>query len=742
MVLPVLIWYVVVAAAGASAYGALRRLGLGSGAAWATARVSGLVVQAWVAWLAGNLGLDRWWWLGLAPLAGLVWWGRREWKGTPWKHLLEPELVGLGAFLLLAYLRLPLLAVTATEKPMDLAILNTLLRPGVFPPTDPWLAGWTLPYYYWGFMPWALPAKVAGLLPDVIFNLLVPTLALVSAQAAWALARGLGGSRRTGIMAAGLVVFTGTLDGWRQWLSGTALGGLDLWPSSRQITGTITEFPLFTFHLGDLHPHLLSVPLMLVAVFLGRALCAQRDRAPLPLLGLLVLVFGAAGAANPWCAVPTGLAILLAAISDDSEFVGWRDGGWKVWARVVAVGVLGWIAYSPFWLRFHPPAEGFGLVTAGTQVDQFVLLMGATILPLFLVGWELSWRWGGLDVARRQLSRATWLAGIVALIVLSRRFVLGVAIGLGVVAVVTVLRGRMRRARPALAISLVGLVLLGFMELVYFKDPYGTEYYRMNTVFKSVTMAFTFLAVTAPVLLGWLRRRRYWLASAGAVVVLAAGLPQLATLTGRAFEARPDSWSGLAWMAAGEPEVVAWLRGQPRGTVIVEAVGDAYSDAARMSASSGVPAVLGWDNHEGVWRGSVINEETGRRRKAIEELYRSGSPERVRQIARELGAHYVVVGAVEKRLYPPEGVVAARQAGRVVFERGECAVVQISEPPGTKPAGVAVSGDAGVRGPGTAVFGGQCSVNRGFAHASLSFPPITDHRPPTTDLDRMGEGEA
>ncbi len=111
-----------------------------------------------------------------------------------------------------------------------------------------------------------------------------------------------------------------------------------------------------------------------------------------------------------------------------------------------------------------------------------------------------------------------------------------------------------RRVRPALALTLVPLVLLLFMELVYFKDPYGTEFYRMNTVFKSVTMAFTLLAVTAPVLLGWLRRRRYWLASAGAVVVLAAGLPQLAALAGRAFEARPQV--GAAWPG--------WPQGSPR----------------------------------------------------------------------------------------------------------------------------------------------------------------------------------
>lgn len=678
MVLPFLLWYVILAAAGAMAFGAVRRLGTGAGAAWAVARVAGLVVQAYVAWLAGNLGLASWWWIGLAPMAVLAWWGFREWKGTSWRHLVEPELVGIGAFLLLAYLRLPTMAVTATEKPMDLAILNTLLRPGTFPPADPWLSGFSLPYYYWGFMPWALPAKLSTLAPDVVFNLLVPTLAMVSAQAAWALARGLGGSRRTGIMAAGLVVFTGTLAGWRQWLSGVDLVGLDLWSASRQITGTITEFPLFTFHLGDLHPHLLSVPLMLVAVFCGRALGAHRKQPPAPLLGLTVLVFGAAAAASPWCALPTGLAILLAAVADERGFLGFREGGWRLWGTVAAIGAGGWIAYSPFWLRFHPPAEGFGLVTAGTRVDQFMLLMGALILPLFLACWELAWRWGGLELAWRQLMRATWLAGTVALIVLSRRFVLGLAIGLGAVTLVTVLRGKARPVRPVLALALVGLALLAFMELIYFKDPYGTEYYRMNTVFKATHMAFVLLAVTAPVLLGFLRRRRPWLAVAAAVVVLAAGLPQLGALAVRAFGEWPGSWGGLRWMAEGEPEVVAWLRTQPRGTVLIEAVGDAYSDAARMSASSGVQAVLGWDNHEGVWRGPSINEETGRRRRAVETLYRAADPEQVRRIAHELGAHLIVVGSVEERLYPGPGLDVVRGAGPVAFRAGVCTVVRIA----------------------------------------------------------------
>ena len=51
---------------------------------------------------------------------------------------------------------------------------------------------------------------------------------------------------------------------------------------------------------------------------------------------------------------------------------------------------------------------------------------------------------------------------------------------------------------------------------------------------------------------------------------------------------------GLRWMPAGDRALVAELRQQAPGTVLVEAVGGAYSDYGRLSSASGVPAFLGW----------------------------------------------------------------------------------------------------------------------------------------------------
>lgn len=674
------VWYLAVAIAGVATWGSLRRMGIGAGASWAVARLAGWVGAGFAAWMAGVAGVSQWWWVALAVLLLLALVGWRSWRGVAPASLVDVELVGVAAFVLLAWLRVPVMAISGTEKPMDLAILATLMRPGGFPPADPWLAGEALPYYYWGFVPWVAPAKLLGLAPDVLYNLLVPTLAAVTAQVAWALARSLGGSRRSAGLASFLVVFAGTPDGWRQWLGGTNLGDLDLWASSRQIPGTITEFPLFTFHLGDLHPHLLATPLVLLALFLARSWACTGVRAGLA-VPVVAVAYGAAAAANPWCALPTGVAVLLLVVAREEGFLDPRRprDGLAVWLQVAAAGALGWVLFAPFWLHFSPPATGFAVVPRGTRWDHLLLFLGAVLLPALLVSWEVVRRWGSFAAPRRQLAVATWVAAMTVIAALSGKPGLALGLGIGVVLLATSMRGRRRRGRPVWVLTAVAAFLLVTMELIYFKDPYGAEFFRMNTVFKASHQAFTLLAVAVPVLLGWLRRRREARAVAAAALVVAAGLPHLAVLAWRSGPSVPQEWSGLTWMVAGERDAARWLHRREGGAVLVEAVGDAYSDAARMSSASGVPAALGWENHQLVWRGDGVRPEIERRKRLIESVYTSADGAAIAAAARELGARYIVVGSKERQAFAPEGLEVVRRAGRAAFVGGEIEIIDLHD---------------------------------------------------------------
>jgi len=679
MLATALIWYLLGIIAGAAGWGSLRRLGLRPAAAWGVARVTTLTAVAFAGWLAGFAGVRHWWWVIVPLLATAAVLGRDFWnRAERLRGMLEVEGIGFAAFLLLAWLRLPNMAVTATEKPMDLAILATLMRPGGFPPVDPWLAGESLAYYYWGFMPWVPLGRLLAATPDVVFNLLVPTLAAVSAQAAWVLARALGGGKTGSRLAAFLVVFAGTPDGWRQLLSGTAPGALDLWSSSRGIRGAITEFPLFTFHLGDLHPHLLAVPLLLVALVFARGL-GVGSGVRWQLVPVVALLYGAASAANPWCALPGGAAVLaVAVVGRRRTAVPWGL-GWEQWLAAVTVGVLGWAAYAPFWLGFAPPAGGLGWVYTPTTWQEVVLLLGGMAAALLMLGWRVVAEASGPWPDERALGRAAWVAGLALVGTASGRPLVAVAAAVAAAAMFRIAGTGYDRWRSAWGLAVVSMALLIAMELVYVRDPYAGELYRMNTVFKSVHLALTLLAVAVPVLLSWLRQRRPLVALAAAGLVVAAGLPHLAALAVRAAPARPSGWEGKGWMAPGEAEVAEWLFRQPVGVSLVEGVGDAYSDAARISASSGVPAALGWENHQRVWRGGGVDVELSRRRRLVEELYLNGDEARVRELAAELSVDFVVVGELERRLYGLAGPAAVIRAGKLVMTREGCSVVAFGE---------------------------------------------------------------
>ena len=104
------------------------------------------------------------------------------------------------------------------------------------------------------------------------------------------------------------------------------------------------------------------------------------------------------------------------------------------------------------------------------------------------------------------------------------------------------------------------------------------------------------------------------------MAALAAALAHpLAAIVFRAKWNGPlDGLDGLRWMAReapGDREAVFWLRTHAvEGAVLAEATGNAYTDYGRIGAASGLPTVLGWENHEGLWRGGGSVAETSARK--------------------------------------------------------------------------------------------------------------------------------
>lgn len=367
--------------------------------------------------------------------------------------------------------------VFATEKPMELAFINAILRSPVFPPNDPWLSGYSISYYYFGYVMAAMLAQVSGATGGEAFNLmmaLVFSLAAVGAfgvvynllqhrqsgrqnvfaallaPAALQILSNLGGFlqllHRRGIFwtvapdGAGKSAFWTWLDiqdlsvapvGEPVWSLGTP-GTWWWWRASRVLTDrnltgeireVIDEFPFFSYMLADLHPHVLAVPFVLLAIGLGLNLYLAGPEITRRGTGLFETIKSWLEGAAPdfrslrlffWLQQPFfwGAALVLGGLSflntwDFPMYValfamvityhGYQMHGWSA-ARVVdfletglLLGIAGVVLYLPFYIGFSSQAGG--IVPSGVFITRGAHLWAMFAPLLFPITVFLFWNW-------------------------------------------------------------------------------------------------------------------------------------------------------------------------------------------------------------------------------------------------------------------------------------------------------------------------------------------------------------
>ena len=84
------------------------------------------------------------------------------------------EVLFFLAFAAWAFVRAsnPNIETAGGEKTMELAFINAILRSPTFPPHDPWLSGYAISYYYFGYVMTAMLARATGTLGSVAHNLM------------------------------------------------------------------------------------------------------------------------------------------------------------------------------------------------------------------------------------------------------------------------------------------------------------------------------------------------------------------------------------------------------------------------------------------------------------------------------------------------------------------------------------------------------------------------------------------
>ena len=411
---------------------------------YTVAKPLGLILLSWPLWVLGSLHLvptNPWTlWTALALLSlvsGWHAWRRRMEMLAFFRRERHAILIGEGIFLLL-FLAWVLFrsydpAINTTEKPMDFAFLNASLSTSFFPPEDPWLRGHGISYYYFGYLMMANLTELTAIPTRISYNLALALIPAMAGGAAFGLvynlvrSRGASAARSVGfaLVAPVLLLIVSNLEGilefvrlrewgtvsfW-DWIGIKGLGPAETsswrpteylwwWRGTRVIDSlnaqgisldyTITEFPFFSFLLGDLHPHMMSIPFVLL--FLG--FCFNFLLSPV-LVGarwvrehpatvfVAALLLGALSFVNSWDLVPFGLLwcglLLFKVVSQENG--GWSRAIADVWVPAVVTLSLAVMLYLPYYLGMDSQASGILPVgEVGTRPPHFLLIWG-----LFLV---------------------------------------------------------------------------------------------------------------------------------------------------------------------------------------------------------------------------------------------------------------------------------------------------------------------------------------------------------------------
>lgn len=736
-----LVWYLIAGLGALPAYAALGRAGL----AWA--RPVGLIMLGYAIWLPTSLGLWRYDAVGviggLAVMSGItiaLWFRGVRPDRAAWRALIPGEAIFLAGFAAMAIIRAlnPDLwhPVWGGEKPMEQGFLNAILRSPVMPPYDPFYSNGYINYYYYGLYLMSLPIKLLGLDPAIGFNLALATLFGMVLAGAYELGARLGGRRRYGVVALALIGLAGNLTsliaaGWSQGANGLRLllsgnaGLLGDWfvGPSRVIPYTINEFPLFSFLYADLHPHLIALPLSLLAIACAWQLIFGTGRT---IWALSALVLGTLAVTNSWDFPTYGLLAGIAIIAGAVRRAGWR---WPAitLAAVKAVGLgIGSLAlFAPFFDRYWPMVGGIGLVTSHVTLPlDYILLYGLpqTIVTPVILGAALQ-RW------RRHLPARWWtllLSGTgIVLIVGAALPEWALRISLfALLTMTTLLLARRAAGAPAwyalLLAWLAWAISLG-VEVVYIRDHLdGSDWYRMNTVFKFGLHVWVLLGLAAagllPRLLAWLNQRGGQPATAAALAVIAipaliaaSYLPvavpsRLATrfpidtgptLDGMAFMEQASftydctAFGGCAPDTAmvqvdlrGDAAAIRWLNQQINGTPIVAQSSLWFYRAygIRVAAATGLPTVIS-ALHADEQRDPAV---TSRRVRDIETFFTTNDPETALRILARYNVDYVYIGSVERAFYPQgmdKFTVLRDRYLRPVYEQDGVAIYRVTPLP-------------------------------------------------------------
>lgn len=638
------------------------------------------------------------------------------------KFFVLEELIFISALGFWSFVRGLRPDIQGLEKFMDLGYVNTILRTTYMPPLDMWFAGESINYYYFGHYITAFLTRLTGISSSITYNLMMATLFAFCFALTFSLVANISLLWRkgnfiiasvTGLISSMLMTFGGNLHTFVFTMllptmkrigipinSKIQLSASYWFPDATRYIGynpsvedkTIHEFPIYSFVVSDLHAHVINIPfvltiLALILMMLIRAIDDINENKSLrkpweftPQLAAIAFLIGIFQMSNYWdfpiYLTVTGFILLyINLIRYNFSITSWTYTA----VQGIVIVAVSMLVSLPFTINFVNITNGIGRTHSSSPFYQLMVLWGYQIFfVVFFIYLAVFKEKRHIIYSKNKHSRSLnksakqvppdsfWvkLSQVLKALSPTDLFIL------------------------VLSLSAVGLVFIP--EVVYVKDIYGGAYYRSNTMFKltyqsfimfSLAMGYIFIRILS------VKRPLIKQLSLGLTLSLVLALPMLYPaypIKGWYGELKAERYKGLDglnFMQKQFPDdykAVLWLneniKGQP---VILEADGLSYTDYGRISMSTGLPAIQGWETHEWLWRNNkgLVDE----RKKDVETLYESNDIKATQNLLKRYNVKYIVIGRLERDKFNNINESKLLSLGKVVFNSPTTRIISLDE---------------------------------------------------------------
>ena len=650
--------------------------------------------------------------------------GRKQlsFKNLPLKSMLITEAIFAVAFCVFLFIlsHKPDLTLLYSEDFTDFGFLNSILRSSYFPPTDPWLAGQSIPYYYGGHLIAAVLITLSRIPPAIAYNLAVAMFFALAVCAAYGLGYNATKRKLFGFVAIVFVCLAGFISGAYQLtafvehrpvmgytpLSAPNIGGwfksFDFVTANRIIPGTVTQYPYYAYLVGDLHANVMDIPFQLMFMNLVLSLLTKgepvsngsRTDSLLRIL-ILGLSLGALAFINTW-SYPIYLGFVVLAFLFLKLNLSKKG--------IVSIIILSLLLYLPYHIfRGGGGFKDLGLVAGKTNLSDFFEIFALpifAILSFLFVLFSRKWFKGKkFQIIAFSITAITVIVAALFAFLMHIQ-IIWILAPLIVIPLYYVYKSRRKEETQfMLLLTLTGALVVLFCEIFFINDPLGGEYERYNTILKVYMPIWVIWGVAASygVFLVSSRLKRYvkaiWIVAL-LILVLAALIHPIASTTSWAggkyaqVEDHRLTLDGMAYFEYtnnSDYEAIQWLNENVKGShVILEFPGVAMEYSSQASSFTGLPTLRGWAGWEVMWRDSwdIITERT----MAINAIYEAPDSDEAFSLLKKYNVEYIYVGTIEKngtsgqKGYPAESLqkfASDSERYKLVYQNQDVSIYQV-----------------------------------------------------------------